>query len=238
MDSALETLLQQQSVWRCREGEPGLSAGSDASVSSFVVASGYNKLDDYLPGGGWPRHALIEVLSGDSGIGELRLFMPALAALAARQPGYIVWIGAPYQAYAPALAQWGLDVSRVLVIQASQTRDVLWASAEALNSGSALAVLSWLPELDVTASRRLQLAAVKGRSMAVVFRPLSARQQSSAASLRMSLCHGSQGTEIDFFKVRGASPQRICNYDNTQGFWPGLTPATPTHATRATSVPG
>ncbi len=236
MNPALTKLLEERTVWRCREtSEDRLK---DQANAAATLSTGYPRLDDYLPGGGWPRDALVEVLSSDAGIGELRLFMPALAALAERQAGYIVWVSAPYQPYAPALAQWGLDVSRVLVIQSSEVNDSLWASAEALGSGSALAVLSWLPELDVSESRRLQLAAANGGSMAMVFRPASARSQSSAASLRLALQSGSQGTEVDFFKVRGARPKRICNYDNFRGHWPQLSASGQSPYFPSVPVPG
>lgn len=205
MTDVLDSLLAGQALWHCRETRTASEAA--------CVASGYERLDQALPGGGWPRSTLIEALCSDSGIGELRLFMPALASLAAAHSGTIVWVGAPYQPYAPALQQWGLDVSRVLLIQPQTVADVRWATAEALASSSVIAVLSWLPVLDIQESRRLQLAAASGDSLAVVFRPGSARQQTSAAGLRLALQAGSLGTEVDLFKVRGARPKRISDYE-------------------------
>lgn len=217
MNEALQELLTGQSVWRCRESRQALAGGGASTVTS-----GYRALDRYLPGGGWPLNSLMEVLVSDSGIGELRLLMPALAELAANRDGYIVWVAPPYMPYAPALTQWGIDVSRVLLIHSSQVNDVLWATGEALASGSALAVLSWLPDMDVGETRRLQLAAASAKSWAVAFRPGSARQQPSAATLRLALQAGSTGAEIDFFKIRGARPGRISGYDEYRGHWPQL----------------
>ncbi len=208
MSDSLDTLLANQKVWHCRE-TPGVA-------NEQAVPSGYAKLDRKLPQAGWPRGTLIEVLTNETGIGELRLLMPALAGLAATELGTIVWVGAPYQPYAPALQQWGVEARRVLLIQPETVADALWATAEALSSPGVLAVLGWLPQLNIRDSRRLQLAAASGRSLAFVFRPAQARQQTSAASLRLALQAGSRGTEIDLFKVRGARPCRIGDYEGSQ----------------------
>ena len=64
-------------------------------------------LDGQLPGGGWPDSGLVELLPNESGIGELRLLMPALAKLS-REARWIAWIAPPYLPYAPALASAGI----------------------------------------------------------------------------------------------------------------------------------
>ena len=63
------------------------------------LASGYAELDRHLPGGGWPRHTLTEILVEHYGIGELEILMPALAHLSAEdpatphlEPGWIAWV--------------------------------------------------------------------------------------------------------------------------------------------------
>lgn len=211
-DDVLKKLLERQTLWHCRAGQPLLD--ETRSTEASTVATGYSRLDKYLPKGGWPLQNLIEVLSSDSGIGELRLFMPALASLAAEREGYIVWVDTPYQPYAPALQHWGIDPSRLLLVRPQTIRDVLWATHEVLASKRVLAVFGWLPALDIKDSRRLQLAATRGSALSVLFRPGSARRQTSAASLRLALHAGSKGTEIDFFKIRGMRPQRIFDYEN------------------------
>ena len=78
MAASIEQLLQQNSarLWRARE--PGSGAASTAPAG---LPTGYVALDRCLPGGGWPRQGLIEILSDQRGIGEVRLLLPALAAL-------------------------------------------------------------------------------------------------------------------------------------------------------------
>ncbi|MEO0998526.1 MAG: translesion DNA synthesis-associated protein ImuA, partial [Pseudomonadota bacterium] len=204
--ATLEQVLQRQAVWRC---------SGRRSTAVRTVTTGYPALDSYLPGGGWPLGQLLEIVSGRCGIGELRLIMPALAALAAGRDGYIVWVAPPCQPYAPALAQWGLDVSRVLVVDTDNTTDALWVTGEALNSGSALAVLGWLPRLTIAASRRLQTVAAASGAFTVAYRPASARREPTAAALRLALYADSTGTGVDVFKVRGARPARLGAFETT-----------------------
>ena len=167
---SLEKLLENPRVWR----------GSSQVSARTGLASGYPKLDRCLPGGGWPLEALTEILIGQYGIGELRLLMPALAELSAaqtpgeygdysEQPGWITWIDPPFQPYAPALQQAGIDLSRMLIVRPKDDSELLWSAEQALTSGTCAAVLLWPGNLDDQGSRRLQLAAEKGHSWAVAF---------------------------------------------------------------------
>jgi len=208
---SLEKLLENPRVWR----------GSSQSNARIGVRSGYPRLDRCLPGGGWPLEALTEILIGQYGIGELRLLMPALAQLSTNngqnhngqnhsgvftEPGWIAWIAPPFQPYAPALQQCGIDLSRLLIVRPKDDSDLLWSAEQALSSGSCAAVLLWPHTLDDQGSRRLQLAAEKGHSWAIAFRPLMARHQPSAAALRLELQPTGQGTCVRILKSRGGRP--------------------------------
>ncbi len=48
--------------------------------AEHAVASGFAALDAQLPGGGWPRRVLTELLLAHPGVGEIRLLAPSLAA--------------------------------------------------------------------------------------------------------------------------------------------------------------
>lgn len=209
MDDALEKLLQNPRLWRgsSQEQRPGWRG----------LTSGYPKLDSHLPGGGWPRYALTEILLEHYGSGELKLLMPALARLsqsedASAEAGWITWIAPPFEPYPPALMQWGINLSRVLLVRPRQTTEVLWAAEQALSSGNCVAVLLWSEALDDSASRRLQLAAEKGRSWAIAFRSLKAKYQSSAAALRIEITSGEQGTNLAILKSRGGRPAVVQDY--------------------------
>lgn len=211
MTDALEKILQGPQVWRGRD-----QANSSAWQG---LGSGYPKLDRHLPGGGWPRHALTEILLEHHGMGELQLLMPALARLskteepeASGEAGWIAWIAPPFQPYPPALLQWGVDLSRVLIVHPRQEKEILWSAEQALSSGNCAAVLIWPGTLDDYSSRRLQLAAEKGQSWAIAFRPLEARSRPSAAALRIQLIPGEKGTDLSILKNRGGRPVVLRDY--------------------------
>ena len=214
MDDAIEKLLQNPRVWRGRSSAAGWRG----------LASGYACLDQHLPGGGWPPHALTEILLAHYGSGELKLLMPALARLSRSgcgaiedagdsgdKAGWIAWIAPPFHPYPPALLQWGVDLSRVLVVRPKSADEALWAAEQALASGNCSAVLLWSDSLNDVSSRRLQLAAEGGKSWAIAFRPLDASSQSSAAALRIRLMSGVEGTALDILKSRGGRPATLHN---------------------------
>lgn len=202
MSDALDKLLQSPRLWRGR-----------AQGSAWQgLASGYPRLDEHLPGGGWPRHALTEILLEHYGGGELKLLMPALARLSGGEHddgGWLAWIAPPFQPYPPALTQWGINLSRVLIVRPRGGTEALWAAEQALTSGNCAAVLLWSDALDAATSRRLQLAAEQGRSWAIAFRPLRARREPSAAALRLALHQGRSGTDIHILKSRGGRPAAV-----------------------------
>jgi cell division inhibitor SulA/protein ImuA len=201
--SSLDKLLENPRVWR----------GHNQAHAATGLPSGYEALDRHLPGGGWPQNALTEILVEHYGIGELRLLMPALAALSNEdssadynEPGWIAWVSPPFQPYPPALQQWGIDLSRVLIVRPRDGSEMLWSAEQALSSGTCAAVLLWSDKLDDQAGRRLQLAAEKGNSWAIAFRPPAARRQPSAAALRIELLASGEGTRVSILKSRGGRP--------------------------------
>lgn len=204
--SPLDKLLENPRLWR----------GHSQAHAAPGLSSGYDLLDRHLPGGGWPQCSLTEILVGHYGIGELRLLMPALATLSAgdntadpvnyAEPGWIAWIAPPFQPYPPALQQSGIELSRMLIVRPKNDGEMLWSAEQALSSGTCAAVLLWPDVLDDQASRRLQLAAEKGGSWAIAFRPPAARAEPSAAALRIELQPSAAGTRLAILKSRGGRP--------------------------------
>lgn len=217
MDDAIAKLLRNNPrLWRGRSASPGWQG----------LPTGYAALDRHLPGGGWPPNALTEILLARYGSGELKLLMPALATLSRPQSatgsgGWLAWVAPPFQPYPPALLQWGIDISRVLIVRPGKTTEALWAAEQALSSGNCSAVLFWSSTLDDASGRRLQLAAEEGQSWAIAFRPLEASSQPSPAALRIRLQPGPDGTEIGILKSRGGRPVNLCHVMDAQGRYQG-----------------
>lgn len=195
--SSLDDLVAHPAIWRAR----------DSQSERPVLPTGHDQLDRALPGGGWPRDAITEIFLERYGIGELSLLMPALAALSLEER-WIVWVDPPFIPYAPALAQRGIDLDRVLLVHASaaKKRQALWAVEQALRSKSSVAVLAWLAKADDKSLRRLQLAAEDHACWTVLFRPGEALHRKSPAALRLKLSCDASHTRIEIVKCRGRRP--------------------------------
>jgi protein ImuA len=180
-------------------------------------ASGFAALDAELPGGGWPRRVLTELLLAHPGVGEMRLLAPSLAATL--QAGRLVMLfDPPATLSAWALAQLGLDAEQMLVVDGRSKvlpdASSLWALEQALKSGHVGAVLAWLPpRLRAERLRRLQLAAQAHDGPAFVLREMAARQRPTAAPLRLALQPaGADRLALHLLKRRGpplAAPLQI-----------------------------
>src|SRR6478609_11862899 len=158
---------------------PSLGLGHQLGrIGSDAVASGFARLDAELPGGGWPRRALAELLLPHAGVGEIRLLAPALVA-AQRAGRLVMFFDPPAALAAAALAGLGFDVEELLIVQTRARvvpgSDSLWALEQALKSGHVGAVVAWLPQrLRAARLRRLQLAAHNHDGAAFVMREAAA----------------------------------------------------------------
>ncbi|HSG89301.1 MAG TPA: translesion DNA synthesis-associated protein ImuA [Pseudomonadales bacterium] len=202
MTRPIEDLLRHRHLWRAADG---------VASERGTIPTGFDSLDAELAGQGWPMDGLTEVLGDTPGVGELRLLLPALAHLSQRRTRWITLIAPPYLPYAPALAAAGVDASRVLLVHPKNHQDLLWATEQALKSGTCSAVLSWpdphhLRHGDL---RRLQIAAREGDAWGVLFRPEAAATTASPAELRLLLQAGDGDPErlgLTVIKRRGGWP--------------------------------
>jgi protein ImuA len=173
-----------------------------------AVGSGFAALDAELPGGGWPRRVLSELLVPHPGVGEIRLLAPPLVA--AQRAGRLVMIfDPPADLSAWALARLGFEVDQLLIVNTRARvvpgSDSLWALEQALKSGHVGAVLAWLPpRLRAERLRRLQLAAHNHDGAAFVLRELAAAARPTASPLRLSLhAGGADRLRVRILKRRG-----------------------------------
>lgn len=191
----LSQVLDRADVWRgdtlARAPLPG-------------VPTGFAELDCELPGGGWPRGGLTEILPAHRGIGELSLLLPALARLSTDELSWLVCVAPPHPLHAPALQAGGIALSRLLVASAPG-RDAVWACERSLAADGVGAVVAWLPEVQATSLRRLQLAAERSRTLLFVFRPAACASQSSPAPLRLLLDGEGERLSVRLLKRRGGA---------------------------------
>jgi hypothetical protein len=176
---------------------PALWRGCEmAGQGDYGQSTGYPALDDILPGRGWPRNAMIEIISSHWGMGELQLLIPLMRKVVA-EGKWILWISPPYLLYAPALVQAGINTQQVLVVKLETScKDALWSMEKALQTESCGLVLAWQNWLSSRVMRRLQLAAENGKTLGVLFHHnISKRSQSSLAIKINKIAPGNSGNE-------------------------------------------
>lgn len=214
----LDDVMNRRDTWRGRSdlAGPGCTtagaANSDRHSHSHGHShphqpTGFGVLDRHLCEGGWPLGTCIEVLTDACGMGAMGLFLPAMETLSEQQR-WQTFIAPPYMPYAPLLAARGIDTQQVLLVHPRDREEQLWSTEQALRSGTCSAVFSWLGgEYRYAELRRLQLAAARGNTLAVLFRPREAAHQHSPAALRLQM---SAYREVHILKQRsGIQDQNV-----------------------------
>lgn len=194
---------------------PRLWRGHEPNRSQRTWATGHNRLDSRLPGGGWPIGAVTELITAQAGLGEFSLLFPALSEVSSAGQ-WLILVDPPWIPYPAALHAHGLALERLLLVRTGSAKKSLWACEQALHGSQGGAVLAW-PELigpkltgpgpvSFARLRRLQLAAEAGSKLAFLFRPEQALASASPCALRMHLQSDEPGTRIDILKCRGQRP--------------------------------
>ena len=193
MPPALDLVLSNPAIWR---------GDQYAKVAVESIPTGFAELDAQLPGRGWPRAALTELLISQRGIGELRLLLPALVHLS-KDDKWLVLVAPPHRPFAPGFESLGVNLSRLIVVETKSDGESLWAAERCLRSGSCAAVLAWPGSGPRTQLRRLQLAAEEGKSLGVVFGSTRNAAHPSPAPLRIQLAASRGKLELQILKRRG-----------------------------------
>ena len=203
MSTPLHVLLEHAHLWR----------GEECARTAPALPSGFAALDACLPGGGWPQAALTELFLPAEGIGELSLLMPACAQLT-RAGRWVIFIAPPHIPYAPALADAGLDLARLLLVKAESPKDKLWALEQSLRSKHCGAAFAWPKQIDSRSLRRLQLACEQSEASGFLFMPEAASLNASTAALRLRLgVDDAGGLGIRILKRRGGVLDRPVRID-------------------------
>lgn len=191
MNPIIETMLNKRVLW---QGRYTPAAAANAS-------SGYRALDEKLQGG-IPKQGVIEIQSA-TGIGEIRLLLPYLQKRHQQESRLLVCIAPPMLLNPPMLAQYGIELARVLVITPSAPKDALWAAEQCLQSGSCHSVILWQQPLAVHQVKRLQLAAQKGAALQVIMRPQTSDGLNLPTTLSLALYPQPEGITVEVRRYPG-----------------------------------
>jgi protein ImuA len=147
-----------------------IERGVAAARGDGALPLGLAAIDRALGEGGLRRAALHEV-SGHAADG----FAAVVAGRAARGGGSVLWCGAGRGGgglYPPGLAMLGLDPASLLLVDCRNERELMAVAEEGLRNASLAALLLEIARMpDMTAARRLQLAAEAGGVLGMLLCP-------------------------------------------------------------------
>src|SRR5271154_1424223 len=178
-------------------GQAGVRPAAERAVRRLPLARAF----DVALGGGLAEDGLHEIAPAEPQDGAAAMgFALALAArFLSRRPASALLIGEGFAAHEAGAPHWagliahGLPLSRLVFVNAPDAALAFWAMEEALKCGAPAAVVGeiWnLKGYSLAASRRLLLAARKGRTPALLILASAygqAERLSSAAETRFEI---------------------------------------------------
>jgi protein ImuA len=134
------------------------------------LAFGLADVDRRLEGRGLALAALHECTGDRPGFADDAAACLFIAGIAARREGTVLWALERRDLFAPALAQIGLPPERLIYAECGSDEDVLAVMEEGLRHGGLGAVVGEVGRATLPVTRRLQLAAEQGGTLALMFR--------------------------------------------------------------------
>ena len=162
MSASLSTIADLRETLRALEG-PGPLRGSG-------LPFGVRQLDSRLADAGLRVDALHEVAGGELGWGDDAAATLFIASIVARVRLPVLWVVRVRDLFAPGLYQAGLHPERVLYAEARDDAESLALMEDGLRHRGLGAVIGEARRVSMGASRRLQLAAEGGSTIALLLK--------------------------------------------------------------------
>lgn len=135
-----------------------------------ALAFGLDALDSRLSDRGIRIDALHEFAGGSPDLADDCAATLFLAGIAARTHGPLLWAVRRHDLFAPGLAQAGIAPERLLYAEARDDAELLAVMEEGLRHRGLGAVIGEARRVETPATRRLQLAAEGGRTVALLLK--------------------------------------------------------------------
>jgi protein ImuA len=174
-EETISKLRQEILLWEgFRPPQPG-------AMGSF----GLGPVEAAFPNHIFPTGAIHEFLSScpeeSSACGGL---ISGLVSTLLRQGGVCLWVSFTRRVYPPALKMFGVEPDRVIFVDVSRQKDVLWVTEEALKCEGIVAVICETRDFSFMESRRLQLAVEQSHVTGFVLRKNVQKENTTACAAR------------------------------------------------------
>lgn len=145
-------------------------------------------------------------------------FLSGLLSVLMNGGGVCLWINRSRQTFALSLTMFDVAPERIIFMDLTRERDVLWVMEEALKCRGLAAVIAELDGLTMTESRRLQLAAEESQVTGFVLRTNARNINTTACVARWQVIPMPSQTEddlpgvgfprwqVDLLRVRNGKP--------------------------------
>lgn len=193
--------------------------GFRVPADSQKVHFGLGPVEAAFPNGVFPTGAMHELLSeGRENAAATTGFMAALLGRTMQRGGLCVWISSKRTVFPTSLKFFGIEPERVIFIDVKEEKDVLWMVEEALKCQALAAVVGELREINLTESRRLQLAVEQSRVTGLLHRhnPRSTNTIAAVSRWKISPLPSDPGEDlpgigfyrwnVELLKVRNGEP--------------------------------
>lgn len=190
------------------------------SLSSGVKPDiGFKPLEHAFPNAVFPTGAVHEFLSSaPEDAAATSGFVAALLGRLMQQSGTCLWLSSSRILFTPALEAFGIEPHRIIFIDVKRQMDALWVMEEALKCERLTAVVGEIKEVNLTASRRLQLAVEQSKVTGFILRhqpssltPIASVSRWKITSVPSHLEDGMPGVgfprwNVELLKVRNGKP--------------------------------
>ena len=146
------------------------SIEGDGHQRRETLPFGIPQVDSQLADGGLRLDGLHEVAAGTADLSDDAAATLFIAGVAARAWGPVLWVVRRRDLFAPGLYQAGLSPERVLYAEARDDAELLALMEEGLRHRGLGAVIGEVKRAGMASTRRLQLAAEGGRTIALLMR--------------------------------------------------------------------
>ncbi len=180
---------------------------------------GFRPIELAFPNNSFPTGAMHEFISEASeSAAATNAFVAALLSRIINKSGICLWVSSSRTLFPAAMEAFGITPHRLIFIDVKKDTEALWAMEEALKCERLAAVVGEIRNINLTASRKLQLAVEKSKVTGFILRhhppnlnPVAAVSRWKINSLPSKPEDGLPGVgftrwNVELLKVRNGKP--------------------------------
>lgn len=193
--------------------------GFKANLENRQPDFGLGSIATAFPNHTFPTAAVHEFISLDAEKAAATIgFMAGLLSRLMEQAGACLWVSTQRTIFPPALTTFGIDPDRIIFVDLGKEKDLLWVMEEALKCNALAAVVGEIKEINLTESRRLQLAVEQSQVTGFLHRYKPRKMDNIACISRWKISPltseleagmpgvGYPSWNVDLLKVRNGKP--------------------------------